>query len=104
MRAGEASADGLSHPVWPSRLTGAGRGEDVGVTDAKLEAEEAGGGGDAAVPGVGLLYRVAVLQGVNAHPGLIWWRDYDSSERKRRFYSTASCSLNLIKYDQTCLA
>lgn len=37
-----------------------------------MEIEEAGGGGDAAVPGVGLLHRVAVLQGVDAHPGLIW--------------------------------
>ena len=52
-------------------MTGAGRGEDVGVADAELEVEEAGGGGDTAVPGVGLLHWVAVLQCVNTNPGLI---------------------------------
>lgn len=52
-------------------MTGAWWGEDVGVADAQLEVKEAGGGGDAAVPGVGLLHRVAVLQGVNTHPGLM---------------------------------
>lgn len=73
-----ASADGLGHLLGASCLTGAGRGEDVGVTDAQLEVEKSSGGGDAAVPGVGLLYWVAVLQGVNPHPGLIWWRDEET--------------------------
>lgn len=73
-----ASADGLGHLLGASCLTGAGWGEDVGVTDAQLEVEKSGGGGDAAVPGVGLLYWVAVLQGVNTHPGLIWWRDEET--------------------------
>lgn len=63
-------------------MTGAGRGEDVGVADAQLEVEEAGGGGDAAVLGVSLLHRVAVLQGVNAHPALIWWRDEQTWQLK----------------------
>lgn len=68
---GQRSAVGLCHPLGPSRLAGAGRGEDVRVADAELQVEEASGGGDAAVPGVGLLHRVAVLQGVDAHPGLV---------------------------------
>ena len=53
-------------------MTGGGRGEDGGVADARLEVEEAGGGADAAVQGVGLLHRVAVLQGVDPHPRLVW--------------------------------
>lgn len=86
MKVGGASAVGLHHPLGPGCLAGAGRGEDVGVADAQLEVEEAGGGGDAAVPGVGLLHRVAVLQGVDAHPGLIWWRE----EQTRRQLSEGS--------------
>lgn len=66
------SAPQLHHPLRPGRLTGTGGGEHAGVSDAELEVEEAGGGGDAAVPGVGLLHRVTVLQGVDPHPGLIW--------------------------------
>lgn len=69
---GEFSAVGLGHPLRPSWLAGARWGEDVGIADAQLEVEEACGGGNAAIPCVGLLHRVAVLQGVNAHPGLIW--------------------------------
>ena len=53
-------------------MTGWGRDEDAGIADAKLEVEEAGGGADAAVQGVGLLHRVAVLQGVDPHPRLVW--------------------------------
>lgn len=82
--AGWASAVGLGHPLGPSWLTGAGRGEDVGVADAQLQVEEAGGGGDAAVPGVGLLHRVAVLQGVDAHPGLIWRRDEQMLRKEKK--------------------
>lgn len=67
-----ASALRLRHPLGSGRLAGGGRGEDVRVADAQLQVEEAGGGGDAAVLGVGLLHRVAVLQGVHTHPGLIW--------------------------------
>lgn len=62
----------LCHPPGFGCLAGAGRGEDLWVADAQLEVEEACGGGDAAVPGVGLLHRVAVLQCVDAHPSLIW--------------------------------
>lgn len=80
---GEVSAAGPCHPLRPSWLTGARWGEDVGVADAQLEVEEAGGGGDAAVPGVGLLHWVAVLQGVNAHPALIWWRHEQTLWRLR---------------------
>lgn len=61
----------LYHLLRPRGLAGGGRGEDLGVADAQLQAEEAGGGGDGAVLGVGLLHRVAVLLGVNADPGLV---------------------------------
>jgi len=74
---------GLGHPLGPSWLAGGGRREDVGVADAQVEVEEAGGGDDAAVLGVGLLHRVAVLQRVDAHPGLIWRGDMN---RQGRFY------------------
>lgn len=78
---GSASASAARvHPVGLSRLAGAGRREDVGVADAEPEAEEAGGGGDAAVAGVGLLHRVAVVQGVDAHPALIWRREQQLSQ------------------------
>jgi len=53
-------------------LTGGGRDEDAGVADAQLEVEKPGGGADAAVVGVGLQHRVAVLQGVDPHPRLVW--------------------------------
>ena len=67
----KASAVGV-HPLWAGRLAAAGRCEDFRVADAQLEVKEAGRGSDAAVPGVGLLDRVAVLHCVDAHPRLIW--------------------------------
>lgn len=84
------SAPQLHHPLRTGQLTGAGGREDLGVADAQLEVEEAGGGGDAAVLGVGLLHRVAVLQGVNAHPGLIWGRHTLSSDSGASLGSTHS--------------
>jgi len=98
---GETSAVRLEHPLEPRRLAGDRRREDVGVADAQLQTQEAGGGGDAAVPDVGLLNRVAVFQGVNAHPGLIWWRDertLGQLKQTEKFLSPSLFSYNLTVY------
>lgn len=71
----------LGHPLRPGRLTGARWSEDVWVTDTQLQVEEAGGGGDAAVLGVGLLHWITVLQSVDTHPGLIWRRRREEERR-----------------------
>ena len=63
------------HPLQTSRLAGAGWSKHCRVTDAQLKVKEAGGGGHATVPGVGLLDRVAVLHCVDTNPGLICWRN-----------------------------
>lgn len=68
----KASTVELRHLAWAGWLAGERWVEDIGVADAQLQAEETGGGGDGAVLGVGLLHRVAVLQGVNSNPSLIW--------------------------------
>lgn len=78
----------LGHPLRPGRLTGARWSEDVWVTDTQLQVEEAGGGGDAAVLGVGLLHWITVLQSVDTHPGLIWRRR--RGEERRRGETTTS--------------
>lgn len=87
----KASAVELGHPLRPRRLAGGGWGEDFGVADAQLQAVEAGGGGDGAVLGVGLLHRVAILQGVNANPGLIW-RKNEQMVRRPGDEGESSCS------------
>lgn len=97
-----ASALHLRHALGSGRLAGGGRGEDVGVADAQLQVEETGGGGDAAVPGVGLLHRVAVLQGVNTHPGLIWGEtpagftaERRRSQQQLKYYLNTGCTFDL---------
>lgn len=65
------SAVRSGHGVWSGRLAAGWWCEDIWVADAQLQIEEARGRGDAAVLDVCLLNRVAVAQGVHAHPRLI---------------------------------